>query len=720
MASLEGGVGGAGRGQRPGRRDDRPAEPGRERRPHRLVGVALRRHLQPVPLHAAQARHRGRASSTTPTTSTRGGPPSARTPRRSTPRRIGNPKGDVLDFEGVVEIAHEQRHPAGGRQHPGDALPGPAAARTAPTSSCTRPPSSSAATARRSAASSSTAAPSTTRAAGGSPASPSPTRATTAWCSGSFPSRCFPARFVAEGAAAVPARHRAGDRAVQLVPVPPGPRDAEPAHGAPRAERRSRWPSGSRRATRSSGSRYPGLASSPWHDAPAAVPAPRRRARSWPSASRAAPRPVEASSRASSCSATWPTSATCAAWPSTRRRRRTPSSTEAEQVDDRRHAGPRAALGRHRDDRRHPRRPRRRVPRRRRRDASTASANVPSPASWQPGDDRRATGSSSTLFDDGRPRSRSSAAVRLPAVTVAYETWGSLDADRVNAVLVAARPHRRLPRRRPGGPGPLAAGLVGRRSSARARRSTPTGSSWSAPTCSAAARARPGRRRSARRRHAVRVAVPGHHHPRPGRGGGGAGRPPRHRALGRRRRWVDGRHAGARVGRGVPRAGARGPWSSPCGAAATAEQIALCSLQIRAIRADPHFHGGDYYDAAARPVARLSLARGIGRCQLPHRAASSRSGSAAGTRATRTRSRAAGTPSSRTSSTTATSSRDRFDANSYIVLSEAMNHHDVGRGRGGVARALGAVTAEVTVAGIASDRLYPLAPPARARSASSR
>jgi homoserine O-acetyltransferase len=51
---------------------------------------------------------------------------------------------------------------------------------------------------------------------------------------------------------------------------------------------------------------------------------------------------------------------------------------------------------------------------------------------------------------------------------------------------------------------------------------------------------------------------------------------------------------------------------------------------------------------------------------------------------------------------------ERFDANSYVVLSEAMNHHDVGRGRGGIERALGLVRAEVTVAGIASDRLYPL------------
>jgi homoserine O-acetyltransferase len=50
----------------------------------------------------------------------------------------------------------------------------------------------------------------------------------------------------------------------------------------------------------------------------------------------------------------------------------------------------------------------------------------------------------------------------------------------------------------------------------------------------------------------------------------------------------------------------------------------------------------------------------------------------------------------------------RFDPNSYIVLSEAMNHHDVGRDRNGVARALAGIRAEVAVAGIASDRLYPL------------
>jgi homoserine O-acetyltransferase len=50
----------------------------------------------------------------------------------------------------------------------------------------------------------------------------------------------------------------------------------------------------------------------------------------------------------------------------------------------------------------------------------------------------------------------------------------------------------------------------------------------------------------------------------------------------------------------------------------------------------------------------------------------------------------------------------RFDAGSYVVLSEAMNHHDVGRGRGGLAAALGRVRCKVAIAGIDSDRLYPL------------
>jgi len=142
------------------------------------------------------------------------------------------------------------------------------------------------------------------------------------------------------------------------------------------------------------------------------------------------------------------------------------------------------------------------------------------------------------------------------------------------------------------------------------------------------------------------------------------------------------------------------------GAAATADQIAWCSLQIRAIRSDSSFAGGDYYGTTERPLDGLAVARGLG--QVTYRTAAElearfgRDAQAAedplkgGRYAVESYLQHHGAKLS-----------ERFDPNSYIVLSEAMNHHDVGRGRGGVARALAGVRTDVTVAGIVSDRLYP-------------
>ncbi|MEL7158055.1 MAG: homoserine O-acetyltransferase [Actinomycetota bacterium] len=48
----------------------------------------------------------------------------------------------------------------------------------------------------------------------------------------------------------------------------------------------------------------------------------------------------------------------------------------------------------------------------------------------------------------------------------------------------------------------------------------------------------------------------------------------------------------------------------------------------------------------------------------------------------------------------------RFDANSYLVLNKAMDLHDVGRDRGGVAAALGRVQVPSLVVSIDSDALY--------------
>ncbi len=146
-----------------------------------------------------------------------------------------------------------------------------------------------------------------------------------------------------------------------------------------------------------------------------------------------------------------------------------------------------------------------------------------------------------------------------------------------------------------------------------------------------------------------------------------------------------------------------------CGAQATAEEIALCSLQTRAIRADPLYRGGDYYDAAPGdgPWRGMSLARGIGQVsyrseiELDHRFGRGHQGDESpmegGRYAIESYLDYHGAKLSH-----------RFDANTYITLSQAMNHHDVGRGRGGIPAALRRIKGAVTVAGIASDRLYPL------------
>ena len=51
--------------------------------------------------------------------------------------------------------------------------------------------------------------------------------------------------------------------------------------------------------------------------------------------------------------------------------------------------------------------------------------------------------------------------------------------------------------------------------------------------------------------------------------------------------------------------------------------------------------------------------------------------------------------------------QQRFDANTYIRLTAAMNSHDVGRDRGGLSAALTQVKVPVVVAAIDTDRLFP-------------
>lgn len=50
----------------------------------------------------------------------------------------------------------------------------------------------------------------------------------------------------------------------------------------------------------------------------------------------------------------------------------------------------------------------------------------------------------------------------------------------------------------------------------------------------------------------------------------------------------------------------------------------------------------------------------------------------------------------------------RFDANSYLYLSEAMDMHDIGKNRGGIDAALRSIQCRVNCIGISSDILYPI------------
>ena len=139
-------------------------------------------------------------------------------------------------------------------------------------------------------------------------------------------------------------------------------------------------------------------------------------------------------------------------------------------------------------------------------------------------------------------------------------------------------------------------------------------------------------------------------------------------------------------------------------AQASADQIAWATPQLQAIRSDPQFHGGDYYPGPG-PRAGLEIARQIAHAtyrsareladRFGNRAQDGEDPAAGGRYAVQSYLQHHGRKLVR-----------RFDANSYLVLTEAMNGHDIGRGRGGVEAALRRITADLTVAVVDSDRLY--------------
>jgi homoserine O-acetyltransferase len=141
-----------------------------------------------------------------------------------------------------------------------------------------------------------------------------------------------------------------------------------------------------------------------------------------------------------------------------------------------------------------------------------------------------------------------------------------------------------------------------------------------------------------------------------------------------------------------------------------ADQIALNTVQVDAIQLDPKFADGDYYGAedGEGPYRGLALARRMAllnyrsptelndRFQRSWQSGISPLGGG-GRYAVESYLDFHGNKFTR-----------RFDANSYVTLANAMNSHDIGRDRGGVAKALARVTARALVLGIDTDRLFPL------------
>jgi homoserine O-acetyltransferase len=141
-------------------------------------------------------------------------------------------------------------------------------------------------------------------------------------------------------------------------------------------------------------------------------------------------------------------------------------------------------------------------------------------------------------------------------------------------------------------------------------------------------------------------------------------------------------------------------------ARSSAEQIAWSWPQLRAITDDPNWHGGDYHEHGVGPDTGLGLARRIAHITY-------RSEAELATRFDRAAQ--PGEDPWQHGRYAVESYLDhhadklvgRFDAASYVTLVRAMNSHDIGRDRGGVAAALRTVTARTVVAGVDSDRLYP-------------
>jgi homoserine O-acetyltransferase len=145
---------------------------------------------------------------------------------------------------------------------------------------------------------------------------------------------------------------------------------------------------------------------------------------------------------------------------------------------------------------------------------------------------------------------------------------------------------------------------------------------------------------------------------------------------------------------------------------ATAQQIAWGAIGRRSIRLDEKWRGGDYYDAEPGdgPSEGLSIARMVAQVTF-------RSDNVFTDRFGRELADKAEMGDTigmwqqfeveRYLQHHGTKIAHRFDANSYLHIGKAMDLHDVARGRGSLQRAMARISAPTLTVGIWSDMLYP-------------
>ena len=294
----------------------------------------------------------------------------------------------------------------------------------------------------------------------------------------------------------------------------------------------------------------------------------------------------------------------------------------------------------------------------------------------------------------------------LPDVVLGYETWGTLNAEGSNAVLIEHA-------------------LTGDTHVTRGASEEPgwweelagPGAPVDTDRYLRGLNQHPGRllrlhgtRDAGARRTAVGVPVPagnpaGHDH-----GRSPAGRRPGYRQLVRRPGRLAGRGTRARMGRHLPGAGSalrrhlRRARAAPPSRSPSRRPRPWRSGRI------PTFRGGDYY-GGPQPEAGLALARRI--AHITYRSAAELDGRfgrnpqgaeaplASGSVAGRGRYQVESYLDHQGSKLVR-----RFDANSYIAITEALMSHDVCRGRGTLSESLAAATAKFLIAAVKSDRLY--------------